>query len=217
MIDSANEAPAGPTRRSFLTLGLGLALSGLAGPTLAAGPASAAKAPPRTAQPPSVYLLRGFAGVFSTGIDQIDEALRASGIRSHIGSHLGWHSVADTILERHAAGEDGPVVLIGHSLGANAVISVAEVLEHERVDVRYLASFAATAPDPLPGNIDRVVNFYFSEGGWGRPLVPGPRFRGRLENRDFAGYRDVGHFNIDKQPALQSEVVKNTLQVLRQG
>jgi pimeloyl-ACP methyl ester carboxylesterase len=213
MIDPANEAPAGLTRRSLLTVGLGLVLQGLTGPAGAAGPAERGS----PAAPPSVYLLRGFAGVFSTGIDEIDGALRASGVASHIGSHLGWRSVADTILQRHAAGSDGPVVLIGHSLGANAAISVAELLERERVDVRYLATFAATAPDPLPGNIDRAVNFYFSQGGWGLPLVPGPRFRGRLENRDFAGYRDVGHFNIDKQPALQTEVVKDTLRILRRG
>jgi pimeloyl-ACP methyl ester carboxylesterase len=213
MIDPANEAPAGLTRRSLLTVGLGLVLQGLTGPAGATSPAERGS----LAAPPSVYLLRGFAGVFSTGIDEIDGALRASGVASHIGSHLGWRSVADTILQRHAAGSDGPVVLIGHSLGANAAISVAELLERERVDVRYLATFAATAPDPLPGNIDRAVNFYFSQGGWGLPLVPGPRFRGRLENRDFAGYRDVGHFNIDKQPALQTEVVKDTLRILRRG
>jgi thioesterase domain-containing protein len=78
-----------------------------------------------------------------------------------------------------------------------------------------MASFAATAPDPLPGNIRRVVNFYFSQHGWGLPLVPGPRFKGKLDNRDFAGIKEVGHFNIEKQRPLQAEVVRDILGILK--
>jgi len=195
-------------RRRLLTLGAALAVAGTVRPVIAA-PSGA-----KRATGGSVYLLRGFAGVFSAGIDAIDAQLRSAGVDAQIGSHLGWRSVAESILARSAS---GPVVLIGHSLGANAVISIAEVLERQNVKVQYLATFAATAPDPLPGNIERVVNFYFSHDGWGRPLVPGARFRGDLENRDFAGSADIGHFNIDKQPALQSEVVRDTLAALRRA
>jgi len=100
-------------------------------------------------------------------------------------------------------------------LGANAIISIAEVLEKKGIRVDYMASFAATAPDPLPGNIRRVVNFYFSQHGWGLPLVPGPRFKGKLDNRDFSGVKEVGHFNIEKQRPLQAEVVRDILRVLQ--
>lgn len=163
----------------------------------------------------SVYLLRGFGGVFSAGLDEIEGRLRSAGVDSHIGGHLTWRSVANAILVRQAEAGNDPVVLIGHSLGANAAISIAETLDRKNVRVRYLVTFAATAPDPLPGNVERAVNFYFSHDGWGKPLVPGPRFKGRLENRDFAGSREVGHFNIDKLPLLQSEVVRDTLLVLK--
>lgn len=78
-----------------------------------------------------------------------------------------------------------------------------------------MATFAATAPAPLPGNIKRVVNFYFKQHGWGLPLAAGPRFKGNLNNRDFSGMKDIGHFNIEKQRPLQDEVVRNVLSIVR--
>ncbi len=108
-----------------------------------------------------------------------------------------------------------PVILIGHSLGANAVIDIAEGLEKHGIRVDYMATFAATAPDPLPGNVRRVVNYYFKRHGWGLPLTPGPRFRGNLDNRDFSDIKDIGHFNIEKQRPLQDEVVRNVLRIVR--
>ncbi len=68
---------------------------------------------------------------------------------------------------------------------------------------------------PLPGNIRRVVNFYFKQHGWGLPLTAGPRFKGSLDNRDFSGMKDIGHFNIEKQRPLQDEVVRNVLRIVR--
>ena len=35
-----------------------------------------------------VILLRGWFGVFSTGLDEIAEALKAKGIRAEVASHL---------------------------------------------------------------------------------------------------------------------------------
>ena len=105
-------------------------------------------------------------------------------------------------------------MLVGHSLGANAVISIAERLAREGIAVDYMATFAATAPDPVPGNVRRVVNYYFATNGWGEPLVPGPGFSGSLRNRDFSNSQTVGHFNIDKQRPLQAEVVREVLRTL---
>jgi len=45
--------------------------------------------------------------------------------------------------------------------------------------------------------------------------VPGPKFRGRINNRDFSQQAGVSHFNIEKQGALQDEVVRNVLRIAR--
>lgn len=196
------------TRRSLIFAGAALALCG--------GAAQAApRTPSRTAPQADVYLLRGFGDIFSTGIDEIGRQLQANGVDAHVEGHQAWRFVLNRILADQRNNSRAPVVLIGHSLGANAVIDIAAALEKKGIQVAYMATFAATAPAPLPGNIRRVVNFYFKQHGWGLPLTAGPRFRGSLDNRDFSGMKDIGHFNIEKQRPLQDEVVRNVLGIVR--
>ncbi|MEN5248131.1 lipase [Brucella pseudintermedia] len=196
------------TRRRLIFAGAALALY--------AGAARAApKKPSGTAPQADVYLLRGFGDIFSTGIDEIGRQLQANGVDAHVEGHQAWRFVLNRILADQRENPRAPVVLIGHSLGANAIIDIAAALEKKGVSVAYMATFAATAPAPLPGNIKRVVNFYFKQHGWGLPLTAGPRFRGSLDNRDFSGMRDIGHFNIEKQRPLQDEVVRNVLSIVR--
>ena len=161
-----------------------------------------------------VYLLRGFADVFSRGLDEMGAELNSLGVSAHVQGHLTWRSVARQIIADTKQNGRVPVVLVGHSLGANAVISIAERLASEGIAVDYMATFAATAPDPVPGNVRRVVNYYFATNGWGEPLVPGPGFSGSLRNRDFSNSETVGHFNIDKQRPLQAEVLREVLRTL---
>ncbi|MBA8837784.1 thioesterase domain-containing protein [Ochrobactrum sp. RH2CCR150] len=222
---SGNSAKYFISRRSLLASGLASSLLMAAMPVAALAKSAKTAVPsPNTndkqgngaqAGRPDVYLLRGFANIFSTGIDEIGADLQAAGVDAHVEGNAAWRLVANRIIADRQKYGPQPVILVGHSLGANAIISIAEVLEKRGIRVDYMASFAATAPDPLPGNIRRVVNFYFSQHGWGLPLVPGPRFKGKLDNRDFAGMKEVGHFNIEKQRPLQAEVVRDILRILK--
>jgi len=222
---SGNPAKYFMSRRSLLLSGLAssLLLAGIPAAALAKSAKPAAQTantndnPANTAQAgrPDVYLLRGFANIFSAGIDEIGAELQSAGVDAHVEGNAAWRLVANRIIADQQKYGQQPVILVGHSLGANAIISIAEVLEKRGIRVDYMASFAATAPDPLPGNIRRVVNFYFSQHGWGLPLVPGPRFKGKLDNRDFSGVKEVGHFNIEKQRPLQAEVVRDILRILK--
>lgn len=158
------------TRRGLLFAGAAFALFN--GAALAAS-----KMPSKTSQQADVYLLRGFGDIFSTGIDEIGKQLQANGVDAHVEGHQAWRFVLNQILADQRKNPRAPVILIGHSLGANAVIDIAAALEQKGIQVAYMATFAATAPAPLPGNIRRVVNFYFKQHGWGLPLTAGPRFR----------------------------------------
>jgi len=169
---------------------------------------------PAAAAQGDVYLLRGFADVFSRGLDEMGAELNGLGVSAHVQGHLTWRSVARQIIADTRRNGRVPVVLVGHSLGANAVISIAERLAQEGIAVDYMATFAATAPDPVPGNVRRVVNYYFATNGWGEPLVAGPGFAGSLKNRDFSRSSTIGHFNIDKQRPLQAEVLREVLRTL---
>lgn len=164
---------------------------------------------------PEIYLLRGFGDVFSTGLDEMGERLAAQGIEAHVDSHTASGAVARTIIADARRGRLGPVILIGHSLGANGAIQIAEQLQKAGIKVDLLVSLAATGPHPVPANVRRAVNYYFKTHGWGEPLVAGAGFHGRLLNKDYSGMAEVGHFNIDKQKAVQNEILRLVRGALR--
>jgi hypothetical protein len=64
-----------------------------------------------------VILLRGWFGVFSTGLDAIADALKAKGIRAEVAGHLQWKTAADEIRRERAQGKTDAIVLVGHSQG----------------------------------------------------------------------------------------------------
>ena len=193
----------------------------------AAGQAGAApkygNAPPNDAAATSVairgvgdvFLLRGFADVFSRGLDEMAATLNHQGIDAEVTNHNSWRTVAMEIVDRQRRLGRRPVVLVGHSLGANAVIQVAELLKREHITVQYMAIFAATGPDPVPSNVRRVDNFYFARNGWGEPVAGARDFSGTLNNRDYSTADGIGHFNIDKQPQIQREVLAKIIRYVR--
>src|ERR1700694_737562 len=91
---------------------------------------------------PRVLLLRGWFGVFSTGLDSLADELKAQGINAEVAGHLHWATAVSDILPERAAGKTGPLVLVGHSQGANNVIDVARSLEAHNVPVDLLVTLA---------------------------------------------------------------------------
>jgi hypothetical protein len=152
-----------------------------------------------------VYLVRGWFGVFSAGIDAMAEELRGQGIRAEAIGHLSWQSTAAKIVKDRAAGAPGPLVLIGHSQGANNAIDMARALQTHGIRVDLLVTLAPFLQDPVPSNVVRAVNYYQSPG-WGTPLAGDRGFKGEIANVDIG---DVGtfHVNIDKNEKVQAEIV----------
>src|SRR6266702_8273860 len=74
---------------------------------------------------PRVLLLRGWFGVFSTGLDSLADELKPLGITAEVAGHLYWSTAVADIVRERAAGKTGPIVLVGHSQGANNVIDMA--------------------------------------------------------------------------------------------
>lgn len=184
--------------------------SAYADPGRPRGP-SAVRAEPKT----EVILLRGLFNVFSLGMDDLGRKLEARRFTVKVRGHGSWPNLADDIIQRRRAG-DAParLVLIGHSLGANDIISMAAMLAQAGVGVDLLIPVDATAPPPIPGNVRRVVNFFQSSNGFGSVVVAGPYFRGTLVNADAAGNRrdlasnDLGHTTIDKSARIHDEIVR---------
>lgn len=154
-----------------------------------------------------VYLLRGWFGVFSTGLDTMAEELRAKGIKAETIGHLAWRSTASKVVREREAGKTGRLVLIGHSQGGNNVIDIARELESRKIPVDLLITLAPWLQDPVPSNVVRALNYYQS-GGWGSPLTADPGFKGELSNIDMGSELGTFHVNIDKSAKVQAEIVR---------
>jgi len=157
-----------------------------------------------------VILLRGWFGVFSTGLDSLADELKAKGIRAEAAGHLYWSTAVADIVRERAAGKIGPIVLIGHSQGANNVIDAARSLETKNIPVDLLVTLAPMLQYPIPANVARAINYYQSPG-WGAPIAGDTNFHGKLLNVDMAGDPTIFHITIDKSARIHEEIVREIM------
>jgi hypothetical protein len=157
-----------------------------------------------------VYLFRGLADVFSTGMDTLADELSRRGVYATSHSHTDWKELADKAAADYKAGKEGPIILIGHSLGADAVMEMADYLGDKGVPVALVIPFDGTQSFPASANISRVVNFTQRDYAYMRK---GPGFRGTLANVDVSSDPDIGHLNIDKSPRLHARAISEVLAV----
>jgi alpha-beta hydrolase superfamily lysophospholipase len=149
-----------------------------------------------------VYLLRGFANVFSTGLDTLQEKLQKRGFTASVHSYLDYDALAAEATRLEKQGK-GPVIIIGHSLGANDAISMAETMNKLKAPVALVVLFGPTEYMKAPANVARVVNYYQS----GVVVVKGPGFKGSLSNVNLEKDSDINHFNIEKSDKLHAKVI----------
>jgi hypothetical protein len=157
-----------------------------------------------------VILLRGWFGVFSTGLDSLADELKAKGIRAEVAGHLYWSTAVADIVRDRAVGKIGPIVLIGHSQGANNVIDAARSLETHNIQVDLLVTLAPLLQYPIPANVARAIN-YFQSPGWGAPIAGDSGFHGKLSNVDLAGDPTIFHITIDKSTRIHTEILREIM------
>jgi hypothetical protein len=182
------------------------AISLLASVILAAFGPSAASAASRA----HVYLFRGLADIFSTGMDTLADEINKRGVYATSHSHTEWKALADQAAVDYKAGKEGPIILIGHSLGADAVMEMADYLGDKGVPVALVMPFDGTQSFPASANISRVVNFTQRDYAYMRK---GPGFRGTLVNVDLSSDPNIGHLNIDKSARLHARAITEILAV----
>ncbi len=159
-----------------------------------------------------VYLLRGWFGVFSTGMDELAADLKTKGIKADAIGHLSWKSTVSKIVKDRASGKAFALVLVGHSQGANNVIEMAQALETHKIAVDLLVTLAPMLQEPVPPNVVRAMNYY-QNPGWGAPLVAGRGFHGKLSNIDVSSDLTITHINIDKSARVQTEIARAILTI----
>ena len=161
-----------------------------------------------------VYLLRGLLNIFSLGMDDLASKLQARGVSASVHNHADWQGIADDIAGKYKAGKHGPVILIGHSLGADAVMVMAEYLGKKGVPVALVVPFDGTGSYAASPNVARVMNLTQRDYAYMRK---GSGFKGSLQNIDVSKDTSIDHITIDKSARLHNMVVASVLGVLGRG
>jgi hypothetical protein len=175
--------------------------------------AQSAKPPAPTAAPVQIDLFRGLADIFSRGMDTLTDKLNRQGYSARVYSTNGWQAVAQRIAADYGRGRKDIVVLIGHSLGANATIQLANALDRSNIPVDLIVNFDGTEPLQVPKNVKHVVNFY-QNNGFGKKLSPGPGFTGELSNIDLTADSNLSHTTIEKSPRLHAQVIAKIVDIV---
>lgn len=172
-----------------------------------------------------VYTMRGgLGGIFSKGMNHLEDTLAD---QYHIyASSTVWFKakgLSDSIIKRYRAGQiHGPIILVGHSLGANDQIGVARNLYHANIPVALLITIDPVLPLRVPPNVKQVVNIYK------RSFVPmfsglslkadNPKLT-QIENLNTSTLKgtNVNHFNIDEHKTTQKIMLERVLSVLKEA
>jgi alpha-beta hydrolase superfamily lysophospholipase len=158
-----------------------------------------------------VYLLRGLMNIFSLGMDTLATELDRRGVYTTVDNHADWQSLADGAAARYKAGTEGPIILIGHSLGADAVMEMAEYLGRKGVPVALVVPFDGTQSFYASPNVARVLNITQRDYAYMRR---GAGFHGTLVNVDVSSDRSIDHLTIDKSPRLHARVIGEVMAVI---
>ena len=149
-------------RAPILMLAL-LMVAGCSSATLDAATAPSPTMPRPTAGsvPGHVYLVRGLVGeVFSLGFYDLAGRVKERGINASVHSMYAPGLLANEIIAVYRRAP-APIVLIGHSSGADAVIGVAEKLKSANVPVILMFGFDPTPiAGRVPENVELFINLY---------------------------------------------------------
>lgn len=176
----------------------------------------------------SVYLFRGWIGVFSTGIDSLGQRLNDDGVHAEVFQQKQWPALADAMIAKYENHPDHePIVLIGHSYGADDTILVLRKLAEHDIQVDLVVTLDPVTPQKVTPNAQLVYNLYqpsvldgvpFFRGIKLTPEEPGPA---TLLNVDVRKDRPelidggVDHFNIEKKPKIHADVIAQVMKVCR--
>jgi hypothetical protein len=175
----------------------------------------------------NVYLLRGFIGIFSTGIDSLGDQINDQGVHAIVFQDDQWRGLADTITEKYrGVPNPQPLILIGHSYGADDVVRIARELDKSNIKVDLLVTLDPVTPPHVSKNVVHAYNLYQPNGmmdklPWLRG-IPLHKVRGsdtNLENLNIRENRtdllepNTDHFNIEKNPKIHAAVIQQVLNV----
>lgn len=159
-----------------------------------------------------VYLIRGGFNVFSLGMNDMADKLRARGINASAHGISAWPGIASDIVRRSKSNQVSyPIVYLGHSLGANAAPAFAAQLARHGISADLVIGFDATGRRVFTGGAKRVVHF---QAAARRPYVKGPGFGGTIRHVDVSRV-GANHFNIEQNVVVQRMALQEVLAAVK--
>ena len=157
-----------------------------------------------------VYLIRGLLGeIFSRGLDQLAENINHRGVRASVHGLLEVSSLTEEIIRKYKDDpSSAPIILIGHSSGGDAIISMAERMKDANVPVGLAFGFDPTpVAGAVPDNVEVFINLFQKTNPIGGGEVKAASgFRGRLINVDLREHTEIIHITLDKSSKLHELV-----------
>ena len=146
-----------------------------------------------TYKPGQVYTMRGLGGVFSRGMNHLEDSLEDNySVRTSSTIWYQANKLSNYIIKHHNDKTlQGPIILVGHSLGANEQIKVAQNLARANIPVELLLTVDAVAPVIVPGNVKHVFNIY-------KPGIV-PMISGRTLKALDPLHTEIDNFNVNSR------------------
>ena len=169
-----------------------------------------------------VYTMRGLGGIFSRGMNRLEDTLE-DGYHIRTSSTIWYkaNTLSDFIIKHYKSKElQGPIILIGHSLGANEQIKVARNLARADIPVALLMTIDAVSPVTVPPNVEQVFNIYKPSFV---PMFSGLKLKAmdptstHIENYNVSAEQNiyVNHFTIDKDRRVQKIMLEKVLATIK--
>lgn len=153
-----------------------------------------------------VYFLRGLANIFSLGLDVMAKRVSEDGLKNCVFNHHHWNTLAGDLIADNSLGKISfPIIIVGHSLGANVAPLLATKLGAHNIPVSYVVMLDPVEAEPVGPNVQEVVNYYLPKHKETR-LFAADGFTGTIENINVHERGGINHFNIDENPAIWDEV-----------
>lgn len=197
----------------LIVIGLLVPLAAEAIPTPKPRPDRPAPTRPAVEATGSVFLLRGLINVFSLGMDDLGRKIEAKGIPVRVTNHSHWKRFAALLIDKYKTDKSvAPVVIVGHSLGADSALQMGNTLARAGVPVRLVIAFDGVHGGTVVNGVEEVINYY-KANGWGKIIKAQSGYRGDLRNIDLSDSTEIDHLNIDRDQNLHKQVVEEVVEV----
>lgn len=163
------------------------------------------------------YAMRGFMGIFSLGMDSISKKVHQElGIETTTLPYGQEEKLSNYLIQEYQSGRfRGPIILAGHSFGADGIIVVARRLNEKHIPVDLVLALDLTKIQTVPPNVKNFYNISSRKSifdhvlPYGAPLVAEGKHTNVVcvDLVQDKGIKRADHMNMHKLPAVQAYLI----------